>query len=415
MQNQLVVVGASLAGLHAVRGARSAGYSGPITLVGSECHLPYDRPPLSKQHLGEHEVPPEKLAERAELEETLDVKLLLGSSAIGVDLDRRVLNLSNGDIRYGALVIATGSDAKHIPGTSAIDAVVSLRTYEDAQRIRQRLRPGANIVVIGAGLIGSEVASSAATRGARVTLVEASTAPLLRVVGSEVGALIAQTQLTSGIDLKLGVVVERIDSVENGATVTLSDGSMLKADLVVVGIGSTPATAWLTESGLKLEDDRSIACDAHLCAAQGVYAAGDVITWWNGAYQSRVRMENWTNAMSQGRHAGRNAIAGQRQTTPYVGISYVWSDLHGIRIQIAGTIENADLEVIVPGDPLTGLIAVYRRGNTALGIVSADQSSAMARGKRLLAKPGNFDAVVETLQKAATIQAVMSEPSSSAI
>ncbi|WP_261540343.1 NAD(P)/FAD-dependent oxidoreductase [Burkholderia multivorans] len=407
MQNPLVVVGASLAGLHAVRGARSSGYEGPITLVGAEYHLPYDRPPLSKQHLAEELSPPDNLVDRTELEDKLGVKLLLGRRATGLDIDHGVLHLSDGEVPYGRLVIATGSDAKRILGTEDIGAVIGLRTYDDAQRIKQRLFSGAKVVVIGAGLIGSEVASSAIGRGAHVTLVEAGTAPLARVVGNEIGNLISSTQIAAGIDLRLSTFVEGIEKKGDGAIVALSDGSRLEADLVVVGIGSTPATDWLANSGLLLECDQSISCDSHLRAAPGIYAAGDVATWWNEHDGARVRMENWTNAMAQGRHAGRNAVAESSQATPYQAVSYVWTDLHGMRIQMAGTINDASVEVVVPGSTVSGLIAVYRRGNTAVGIVSADQSPAMARGRRLLSSPNNLDAVVDALHKASVVRAVV--------
>lgn len=403
--NQLVVVGASLAGLHAIRGARDAGFKGPITLVGAECHLPYDRPPLSKEHLGEKNLPPETLAQQAELEDKLGVRLLLGRTATGLNLNDNVLHYSDGEVQYGALVIATGSDARYISGTETINAVVGLRTYDDAQRIRQRIRRGAKIVVIGAGLIGSEVASSAIERGAHVTLVDQNSESLLRVVGGEIGALISDMQMASGIDLRLGTCIERVNQAGDGATVVLRDGSILDADLVVAGIGSTPATTWLATSGLALEADQSIACDAHLRAAANVFAAGDVTTWWNERYGARMRMENWTNAMAQGRHAGQNAVAEAHQTTPYHSIPYVWTDLHGIRIQVAGRIENADLEVIGSGDPVSGVIAIYREGSTVQGIICANQPVAMARGRRLLGQPNNLDQVVSALCKAATVSA----------
>ncbi|WP_081074235.1 NAD(P)/FAD-dependent oxidoreductase [Burkholderia diffusa] len=406
--NELIVVGASLAGLHAVRGAREAGFRGPITLLGAECHLPYDRPPLSKQHLGEEDLLPETLAKRPELEDKLGIKLVLGRPAVGLNINDKVIHLSDEEIPYGAVVIATGSDARRIPGTEMIDAVVELRTYDDAQRIRHRLRPGAKVIVIGAGLIGSEVASSAVGRGASVTLIDQEAVPLHRVAGNDVGTLIAELQGSHGIKLRLGTSVQSIDRFGDGACVTLNDGSRLEADLVVVGIGSTPATRWLAQSGLELASDQSVICDAHLRATDSVYAAGDVVTWWNNLYDARVRMENWTNAMSQGRHAGRNAIVEAQHTTSYQAVPYVWTDLHGIRLQFAGVIEDTDLEIVVPGDPVAGLVAVYRRGNAAMGIVSADQSAAMARGRRLLGQANNFDSVVNALRKAAVARAIVS-------
>ncbi len=304
----LVVVGASLAGLRAVETARREGHTGRVVLVGAEEHLPYDRPPLSKDGLapGDDVVP--HLLDEAGMS-ALDVDLRLGTPATGLDVEGRSLHLGDDALPYDALVVATGAHARSLPSSVPghdLPHVRVLRTLDDSRAVRSALDAGARTVVVGAGFIGSEVASAVRARGLPVTLLEAAPQPLVRALGEQVAGLLSALHPRHGTDLRLGTTVVEV----RPDTVLLSDGTGLPADLVVVGAGATPTTGWLAGSGLVLDD--GVLCDATLQAGPGVWAAGDVARWRTPDGGSR-RLEHWTAAAEQGALAARNAVTGARQ------------------------------------------------------------------------------------------------------
>src|SRR5882757_8383993 len=310
LMNRLVVVGASLAGLRAVEGARKAGFAGGITLIGAERHLPYDRPPLSKEFLEATEpgvgarIP---FFRNDDVFPELDVELLLGEAATGLDVAGKVVHVGDRPIDYDALVIATGSQLRALRGTEHMDGVHGLRTLEDSLCIRAALDAGARTVVVGAGFIGSEVASGARKRGLEVTIVEALPTPLVRAAGTEMGAAIASLHERNGTTLLCGRGVAAVEGDRRVERVVLDDGTLIDADLVVVGIGVSPCVAWLEGSGLAI--DNGVVCDETLwTGAPGVYVAGDVANWLNPVFDARQRMENWTAAAEQGAAAARNAL-----------------------------------------------------------------------------------------------------------
>ncbi|RSD10487.1 NAD(P)/FAD-dependent oxidoreductase [Amycolatopsis eburnea] len=366
----LVVVGASLAGLRAVEAARRTGYRGRIVLIGAEEHLPYDRPPLSKAFLaagGPRAVEPFHTEEV--LREVLGVELLLGASAEGLDLGSREVTVAGRAVRYDALVIATGATARTLPGARA------LRTAEDAVAVRDALDRGARTVVIGAGFIGSEVASAARARGLPVTIVEAAAVPLARAVGETAGAALAALHHEAGTELRLGA---EVTGVTDGS-VRLAGGEVLPADLVVAGIGAVPATGWLEGSGLVLhERDRGVVCDATLSAgAPGVYAAGDVAHVASPLFGGLLRLEHWTNAAEQGAAAARHALD-PAAARPLEAVPYFWSDWYGHRIQFVGT-PDAD-EVVTAGDT-----TLYRRGDRLVGALTVDRPREIMKHRRRIA------------------------------
>ncbi|MEA5363793.1 FAD-dependent oxidoreductase [Amycolatopsis sp., V23-08] len=366
----LVVAGASLAGLRAVESARRTGYRGRIVLVGAEDHLPYDRPPLSKAFLdagGPAEVTP--FHPETVLRDELGVELMLGAPAESLDPAAREVTAGGTAIRYDALVIATGATARRLAGARA------LRTAEDAVAVRAALDEGARTVVIGAGFIGSEVASAARKRGLPVTIVEAQAVPLVRAVGAEAGAALAGLHHAAGTDLRLATEV-----VEVSEGVRLATGEVLPADLVVAGIGAVPATGWLEGSGLTLhERDRGVVCDATLAAGPpGVYAAGDVAHVANPLFDGEpMRLEHWTNAAEQGAAAARHALdpASARALAP---VPYFWSDWYGHRIQFVGT-PHADEVVVQDGTTL------YRRADRVVGALTVDRPREIMKHRRRIA------------------------------
>ena len=389
--DRLVVVGASLAGLRAVEAARRAGFTGSITLIGAEDHLPYDRPPLSKAVLhGDSQVEP--FVDEAGFAD-LGVDLRLGAPATGLDTQKRVVRVADEEVPYDALVIATGARPRPLDGLLGGEAVPAgvhvLRTAGDAEAIRDALDAGAVTVVIGAGFIGSEVASSARKRGLPVTIVEAMDLPLTRSIGPEAGRVCADLHRANGTELRLGVGVDRIESADGRVTgVLLADGTLLPADLVVVGTGVLPNTDWLEDSGLTLHElDRGIVCDAHLwTGVDGVYAAGDVAHSPNPLFDDQLmRLEHWTNAAEQGAAAARHAIAPEA-AEPLAPVPYFWSDWYAHRIQFVGT-PVADEVRVISEQPF---IALYRREDRLVGAMTVDGQRLIMKLRRRIADRGDW-------------------------
>lgn len=405
---RLVVVGASLAGLRAVEAARKAGFDGTITLVGAEPHLPYDRPPLSKAFLdrldegGEPEWP--VFRDAAVFSEELNVELVLGEPATGLDPERKVVVVGDRELSYDALVIATGADARLIPGTEGLDGVLPLRTLDDSLAVRRALDAGARTVVIGAGFIGSEVASSAKKRGVDVTIVEALPTPLVRATGTEMGAAIASLHERNGTSLLCGSGVAAIEGNGKVERVVLADGTEIPADLVIVGIGVAPNVDWLEGSGLTI--DNGIVCDETLwTGVPGVYAAGDVANWINPTAGKRQRMENWTAAAEQGAAAARNALDPDN-AKPYGTVPYFWSDWYDVRIQFVGD-PDADEVRLVDGDVSQPgrWVALYRTGERLGGVLTVNGQSDIMKFRGLIMKGASWDDALEFAQKRKEIHA----------
>jgi NADPH-dependent 2,4-dienoyl-CoA reductase/sulfur reductase-like enzyme len=371
----VVVVGASLAGLRACEALRTDGFTGRVTLIGAEPHLPYDRPPLSKKVLaGDWE--PDRIALRPSGDlDALGLDVRLGVPAAALDLDGRAVTLADGTVvPFDGLIIATGSATRRLPGQADVPIVHELRTLDDSLALRARIADGtARVVVIGAGFIGLEVAATARARGCTVTVLEGLPAPLIRGLGAEMGAAATAAHADGGIDIRCDVTVAEL--LPDG--VRLADGTLVPADVVVVGIGVAPATGWLDGSGLTLRD--GIVCDATLAAGPpGVYAAGDVARWPNGLFDDEMRIEHWTNAAEQGAAAARNLLATAGGGTPeaYSPVPFFWSDQARHRIQFLGRSATADeggdiVEVVVGATGEHRFLALYgRRGRLwgALGV-----------------------------------------------
>ncbi|GGO86091.1 oxidoreductase [Nocardioides phosphati] len=390
----LVIVGASLAGLRAAESARRSGWDGDITLIGAEEHLPYDRPPLSKSQLDrgtpDAVVP---LRSRAELDE-LGVTTLLGSPATGLDTTGRTVLVGETAVPYDALIVATGATPFQLPGAAGLAGVTGLRTHAEAVAVRRALDEGARTVVIGAGFIGSEIASAARKRGLPATIVERLDVPLSRSLGPEPGEICADLHRAAGTDLRLGVGVSGLESAGGRVTgVVLDDGTAVPADLVVVGIGVRPATGWLEESPVALHDgDRGVLCSATLATSvSGAWAAGDVAHFPNSRFEGDLmRLEHWTNAAEQGALAARNAVAAPGVAPEFLDtIPYFWSDWYGHRLQFVGT-PRAD-QVVTLGPRGPGAIVLYRRGTQLAGVLTIDRPRDIMKFRRLVMEPGSWE------------------------
>ncbi len=355
----IVVVGASLAGLRAAETLRSEGFRGRLVMIGAEPHLPYDRPPLSKQLLAGTWDLDRVMLRTPDKIDALGADLRLGQSATGLDLEARVVHMADGpDVSYDGLVIATGAQPRRFPGVTEVDGVFTLRTLDDCLALASRAATeGARLVVVGAGFIGSEVTATCTTRGARVTVIEALATPLAQALGEEIGAVFDALHTDHGVEVRTGVAVSRVRTSrdDDGAdgpggrvtAVELADGTVLDADVVVVGIGVVPATAWLDGSGLELDD--GVVVDATLHAADGVVVAGDAARWPHAASGSLVRVEHWTNANEQGREAARHLLLGRAEAPAYVTVPYVWSDQYDVKIQLLGLPRPDDAVEVVDG------------------------------------------------------------------
>jgi NADPH-dependent 2,4-dienoyl-CoA reductase/sulfur reductase-like enzyme len=343
MTDPIVIVGASLAGLRAAQAIRKAGHDGPVVLAGAEPHRPYTRPPLSKELLhGE--------AEPAFPCEDLDVEWRLGTTATGLDLGRREVELGEERLRYDRLLIATGARAR--PGNG-----FTLRSLDDALALKAALRQASSLAVIGAGFIGCEVAASARKLGLDVTLIDIASQPMT-ALGPELGARCAELHRAHGVTLQLG------------------DGTPVDADVTVAALGAIPNTEWLRGSGLRLQP--GVVCDEFLQAAEHVWCAGDVAAWPHPLADGElIRIEHWTNAAEQGAAAARNLL-GDR--TPYAAVPYFWSDQYDVKVQAAGLPHRAERFEYVEPD-----VAVGMRGERVVAAVTFNAPRRLMQFRRQLA------------------------------
>jgi phthalate 3,4-dioxygenase ferredoxin reductase subunit len=382
-----VVVGASVAGVRAVQALRRLGYPGRIVLIGEETAPPYDRPPLSKAVLAGRVT-----AERIALLRDVDladpkVRIRLGTPAVQVHPERHELELTSGErLRYEHLIIATGASARRPPWHPGLPV---LRTLGDARRLSALLCPGAHLVVIGGGFIGSEVAATARGLGLRVSLVDPLADPMARMVGTDMARHLAGLQAANEVRARLGVSVADVRCGSGGYEVCLADGTVLAADVVLAGIGARPNDEWLARSGLPVAD--GVLCDSgsRVLGWPDIHAAGDVARWAHPRHGQRVRIEHWTNAVEQAEHVAR-AVLNPAEPREYAPIEYVWTEQYGRKIQIAGRPRGQPV-VVTAGRARLGVL--YGDDQEQLvGAVTADWPRAMLAARSVLAAGGRVGA-----------------------
>ncbi|MET9491250.1 FAD/NAD(P)-binding oxidoreductase [Nocardia sp. NPDC006630] len=383
-ERPIVIAGAGLAGLRTAEELRAAGYEGGLVLVGDEFRLPYDRPPLSKQFV------------RGEIDDTTlrpsefftehDIRLRLDAAATAVDTVTRRVRLADGsELDYSQLVIATGLRPRRIATIDGIPGVHVLRSHNDAVAVRARLAAAERALIVGAGFIGCELAASLRSRGMGVVVVEPAPTPLAAALGPWVGELVARLHRAEGVELHCGVGVDAVIT-EGGAVrgARLTDGSRVQADLVVVGIGSVPATGWLEGSGVPLAESGAgggvLADEVGRTAVDGVWAVGDVAAWWH-PHRGHRRVEHWTNAGEQARILAR-ALLGV-ESSAAAEVPYVWSDQYGLRIQVLGTPTAADTVRIVEDDGRR-FLAHYLADGVLTAVVGAGMAGKVMKARARL-------------------------------
>ncbi|MGW7516759.1 NAD(P)/FAD-dependent oxidoreductase [Streptomyces sp. NPDC054796] len=380
-----------MAGVQTAVQLREEGWPGAVRIIGAEPHQPYDRPPLSKAVLlGK--------AEGSAFDvdfEALGVDLELGRTVTGLRPHERLLDTEAGPVAYDRLVIATGAEPVALPGSEGVPGVHLLRTLDDAARLRPVLAAKGDIVVVGAGWIGAEFATAAREAGCAVTVVEAAPRPLPGALPAELTEPMRAWYEAAGAALRTGVAVA---SVERGAVV-LADGTRLRADAVVVGIGARPATGWLAGSGLVLDEDGAIRADERLrTSAEGVYAVGDCASFPSARYGERLLVHHWDNALQGPMAVAANIVAegladgGEAEGAVYDPVPYFWSEQFGRFVQYVGHHASGDL--LVPrGDP-TGVSwsACWLRGDGALtALLAVGRPRDMAQGRKLIQQGASLD------------------------
>jgi 3-phenylpropionate/trans-cinnamate dioxygenase ferredoxin reductase component len=381
-RSHIVVVGSSLAGVRAVEAIRRTGFDARVSLVGAEKHFPpVDRPPLSKKFLRD-----ESLVEPLRIAPDLDIDLRLACGATCLDLSAREVSLDDGSrLSYDGLVVATGATARRLPGTEGLRNVHVLRTLEDAAALKSVLVPGARVAVIGAGVLGCEIAATCRVLGIDVTVIDVFSQPMLRILGPDVAPLLAGLHREHGVRLLLDQQVLGLRGQGEADGVLLEDGEVVNCDLVVVAIGAFPETRWLESSGLDLAD--GVVCDSECFALGGdrrVVAAGDVARWHHRLLGETLRVEHWTNAVSQGQTAGRNLVAelsGSGETASYDTLPYFWTDQYDWKVQFIGTLgERAHFEEGQPGD--RAFVVSYTSGGRLVGALFANRPSRLAAWRK---------------------------------
>ncbi len=359
----VVIVGGGLAAARTAEQLRRAEYSGAITIVSDEDHLPYDRPPLSKEVLRAET--DDVTLKPAEFYAENSITVLLGNGAKSVDTEARTLTLADGsELSYDELVIATGLVPKRIPSFPDLPGIHVLRNFDESLALRQDAKAAKRAVVVGAGFIGCEVAASLRKLGVEVTIVEPQPAPLASILGQQIGDLVTRLHRAEGVDVRCGVGVSEVSGDDRVRKVTLSDGTELDTDVVIVGIGSHPGTGWLEGSGLEL--DNGVVCDeTGRASAPHVWAIGDVASWRDHV-GGQVRVEHWSNVADQARVLVPT-ILGQEPPAA-VSVPYFWSDQYDVKIQALGEPEATDTVHIVEDDGRK-FLAYYERDGVVVAVV----------------------------------------------
>ncbi|MEW9837433.1 NAD(P)/FAD-dependent oxidoreductase [Mesorhizobium marinum] len=333
----IVIVGAGECGGRAAFALREAGHTGPVTLIGAERHLPYERPPLSKDGMAGG-MPAARTIADADRFDGAGIKLMLATEAVFIDAASQTVRLSDGtDCGYERLLLATGARPRRLPFAETSRHCLYLRTHDDAAAIAARLAAEQRVVIVGGGFIGLEIAAAARKRGCAVTVIEAMHRLLVRAVPVEIADMVADVHKANGVDLRIGTSIQSITDIGEGVAIGFGDGRSLTADLCIIGIGAVPNAELAGAAGITI--DNGISVDETLRTSDpAIFAAGDCCSFPLSIYGGRrVRLESWRNAQDQGALAARNMLdAGE----PHAAVPWFWSDQFDLALQIAGLVDE---------------------------------------------------------------------------
>lgn len=389
--DQVVVVGAGLGGLRATEALRGAGYDGHLVVIGDEPHLPYNRPPLSKEALaGGVAVEDLHFRRKAVID---DVEWRLGSAVASSDIAEGTVTLEDGSVvPFAGLVIASGIRPRRLPIPGPQEGRFLLRNAEDAAQLRDALGPGAHLVILGAGFIGCEVAATARKLGAEVDVVALDEEPMVRPLGPEFGAAMRKRHEDQGVRFHLGRTVQEFLGTDRVTGVRLDDGTQIPATVVLEAVGSVPNIEWLEGNALDLSDGVLVDESMQVIGADmPVVAVGDIARHPNALFPGGPwRIEHWNMPTEMGRHAGRTLaqlLAGaQPDSEPFSALPAFWSDQYDLNIQSYG-MPSLGEPVLVDGDWNGDCIVEYRRDGELVGVVGVNRSrDLMEYRKQLLAR-----------------------------
>jgi 3-phenylpropionate/trans-cinnamate dioxygenase ferredoxin reductase subunit len=381
-EERVVIVGASLAAASVAETLRAQGFEGPITMIGEEPYLPYERPPLSKEILAGTKTIDDAYVRPASFYEDGSIDVRVGR--VGrVDVSRRRVRLASGDAEpFDRLVIATGGRPRRprIPGID-LEGVYTLRTIDDARAIREAARSGRKVVVVGLGFIGSEVASSLRQRGLEVSAIDAGPAPLAGPLGPGIAGLVERMHRDQGVELVLGQTVDRFVGTGSVEAVVTSGGRVIDGDVVVVGLGMEPNVELVHDT--PIEVGNGILVDAFgRTSVSGIHAVGDVANHWHPIARRRLRVEHWNNAVKQGRAVARDIVGSGK---PYDEVHSFWTVLYGEEIEYYGLHEPWD-DVVVRGDLAAhDFTAICRKDGRVVAVIGMGRPHEMRRLKHLIA------------------------------
>ena len=386
----IVVVGGSLSGLRAVEALRAAGWDRGITVVSAENTMPYNRPPLSKELLWGEDSPEDLVFELSEA--TNDVVWKLGNPASSLNLDEKTLTLSDGEIiQFEGLVIATGVSSRRLNAPGPLEGRTVLRTLDDAVALKSKLQPGLRLVILGAGFIGCEVASTARRIGCEVDVVAMDKVAMQIPLGMMLGAEIQRRHVEEGVRFHMGVSISELKGAGKVDSVVLTDGRELSADLVLETIGSVPNTSWLDGNNLDLTN--GVLCDPYLRAGgtPGVVVVGDVARFSNPLFNSpAMRIEHWQTAIDTANYGARTLLYDlglvDEAPKPISLMPWFWSDQGETRLTSFGMLGLADRQELIEGELQSECAVGYFQGEIPVGVVLVGMKEKSARYKRWLQK-----------------------------
>ena len=404
MSSEVVIVGGGLAALRAAERLRFRGFPGFITMIGDEPRAPYNRSPLSKQMLTG------KMRESELGFQTftrLAVTMRLGQRAVGLDPVQQTVQLDSGErVAYGGLIIATGLRPRPLARMPAYDErIVMLRSLDDFHQFDRVVRQSRRVVVIGGGFIGCEVAASLRQCGLDVTLVDVAPVLLHRALGRQLGATLVEIHRDAGVDLRLGTAVEDWSTGRSGVSLELSDGSVVRADAVLVAVGAAPAVDWLGGCGVDTTD--GVLCDetCHVIGLDRTVAAGDVARWPNLRFDGEARrVEHWINAVEHGQAAADRLLDDRPGAEPYTPIPRFWSEQYGARMQSVGMPMIADRVELVEGQlESRTFVAACFRGDRVVAAVGFNSPSSMRHFADLVGESNPIPAAVNGVRPMARV------------